>query len=414
MQLPLTFKIARRFIRSKHSNGFLSFISWMSMLGLVLGVATLVIITSVLNGFEHAMTSRVLGMVPQASIYLTDSESEWSSTAQTILASDNNIAGIAPVLQKRGMTSIQGDMHGTIINGIDPKQQNNVSILNHILVAGSLHSLRDNGNIILGKSLIEKHGLKVGDPITIMLVQPTKSVLGMTPSFHTFKIGGVFSASEKIDNWLSYVSLPDAKKLAGKDNATVGFRLKLHDVLKADSTVKQVVKHLQLNDDAYHARNWKQTHGGMYGSIEMNKIVISLLLFLVIIVSAFNLVSSLTMMITEKKYHIAILKTHGASPSFVFKVFMYQGLIICLVGTLLGVLFGLVVALNIEDISHWINTTFELNLFDHYIVTALPSQIKVLDVLFIMLASIIICVLAVIFPAKKATKIMPAQVLGGE
>lgn len=412
MQIPLPTKIAFRFIRSKRRSGFLSFISWISMLGLILGVAALIIISSVLNGFETVLASRILGMVPHVSVYTNQSVADWQPLANSLKEQDSNVVATAPFLQSRGMTSINGKVHGTIVNGIDPTYQKAVSILDTSMVAGSLDSLTPNSNnIILGKTLVDKHHLQIGDDVSIMMVKSSNSIIGIEPSFHYFTLSGVFSVSEKVDEWMSYIAMDDAAGLMDLPKGAGGIRLRLANVMASETSAK-LASEVKLGlDNPQTVTHWKETHGNIYSSLRMQKTMISLLLFLIILVAAFNIVSTLIMMLTEKQADIAILKTAGASPKLISHIFFNQGVIIGLIGTGLGTLLGIGVSLVIEDVSYWFDKTFELNLFNQYYVQSLPSDIHATDVMMIVSASLVICILATIYPSRKAAKIAPAQAL---
>ncbi len=414
MQRPFALFIALRLIRSKRSNGFLSFISWASMIGLILGVASLIIVTSVMNGFEQVLTNRILGMVAHASIQSDEPIKDWQHLSQQIIKNNDNVQATAPFVMARGMTSIKGNVHGTILNGIDPNEQKNVSILNDIMVEGNLQNLSTGKNyIILGKTLADKNQLKIGDPVTVFIGKPSDSITGIEPILQTFTLGGVFNATEKVNEWLSYVAMDDLTNLLEVEQGVRGIHLNLKNVMIADKTTEQIdelIKNLDKNND-YRYYHWKQTHGGIYETLRMQKTMVALLLFLIIVVATFNIISTLVMLITEKTTDIAILKTYGATPKMIAHIFMTQGLIIGVVGAVIGASLGIGISLLLEDVSYWLNTTFNLGLFDSYYIDALVTDIYVTDILLIIGSSIAFSVLATIYPAIKAMKIKPAKEL---
>lgn len=402
--------VATRFIQSKNTNGFLSFIAWISMIGLVLGITALIIVTSVLNGFQQALDQKILGMVPHTSIINRKGFDNWEQYAREIINNDSNVIGVAPFITTRGMISIDGEVHGSIINGIDSNLQSQVSILPKVMVDGTLSSLQPKRyNIILGKSLVEERGLSLGDKVSVMLTKPNNSSIGITPIFHTFTLSGVFSVSQEVDSWMSYINIEDAAAIKGISNKPTGLRLKLKDLMAAELSAKKSAMVLAENDADSTTATWQRTHQNLFDSIQRQKRMMALLLFLIIVVAIFNIISALVMMTTEKKSEIAILKTIGASKQTIMKIFLAQGFLIGALGTVVGLVFGVGLTLIIEEVSRWVNTTFNLGLFDSYYVTALPAKINIVEISLIVIVSLIVCALASIYPALKAANSLPVE-----
>lgn len=424
MRRPLPLLIGLRFTRSKSANKFLSFISVVSMAGLILGVAALIIVTSVLNGFEEALAHKILGMVPQASVYISQPVDDWDDFAQQIKARDANVIGAAPFVQTRGMISIKGEVNSTILNGIEPQPQATVSILEESMVAGDLDSLVSGaGNIVLGQYVVDKYDLQLGDEVELIISKPSDSSLGMTPIFQTYTLTGVFRVSQDTEKWMSYIAMDDASDVLDLARGAVGIRLSLRDVFDSQTSAEKALASMSSalavlpNMPAtltFAQGDWTQTHGSLYSAIRVQKTVMSLLLSFIILVAAFNVISTLVMSVTDKRADVAILKTFGASSQLISRIFMIQGAIIGVTGIFIGLVLGLGVTLSIESVSGWVNTTFNLGLFDNYFVEALPATIKILDIVFIVLSALIIVLLSTIYPAYSATKIEPARVLGGE
>ena len=394
------------------------------MAGLILGVAALIVVTSVLNGFEEALSKKILGMVPQASVYLSSPLEDWESFAKIIEKNDSNVIGAAPFVQTRGMLSLNGEVNSTIINGIEPQSHAKVSILKESMVAGDFDSLdAGSNNIILGKYVVDKYGLKLGDEIGIIISKPSNSTVGMTPVFHTYTLTGTFHVSQEIDKWMSYISMDDASDVIGLEHGATGIRLNLKDVFTSQDSAQKALA--SVSDPAFLLRNsqenfafsngdWTQTHGSLYTSIRMQKTMMSLLLFLIILVAAFNVISTLVMSVTEKRSEVAILKTFGASSSLISRIFIVQGAIIGIFGVVIGLVLGIVISLSIPSISAWINITFSLGLFDNYFVESLPSKIKLIDIVLILIAAFIVVLLSTIYPAYSAARIEPVKILKGE
>ena len=424
MRRSLPIFIGLRFTRSENANKFLSFISSVSMAGLILGVAALIVVTSVLNGFEEALSKRILGMVPQAAVYSSFPLDDWKSFAQAIEKNDSNVIATAPFVQARGMLSLEGEVNSTIINGIEPKSHANVSILEQSMVAGDFDSL-DAGanNIILGKYIVDKYALKLGDEVGIIISKPSNSTVGITPTFHIYTLTGVFHVSQEIDKWMSYISMDDASNVVGLNHGATGIRLNLKDVFTSQNSAKQALASVSNKVSTlegvektlrFSSGDWTQTHGSLYTSIRMQKTMMSLLLSLIILVAAFNVISTLVMSVTEKRSDVAILKTFGASPSLISRIFVVQGTIIGVFGILIGLALGIVLSLSIPSVSAWINITFNLGLFDNYFVESLPSKIRLTDILLILISALIVVLLSTIYPAYSAARTQPVKILKGE
>lgn len=424
MHRPLPLFIGLRFTRSKNANKFLSFISLVSMAGLILGVAALIVVTSVLNGFEEALSKKILGMVPQAAVYSSFPLDDWKPFAQVIENNDSNVIATAPFVQARGMLSLNGEVNSTIINGIEPTSHAKVSILKQSMVAGDFDSLDSGDNsIVLGKYVVDKYSLKLGDEVGIIISKPSNSTVGMTPSFHTYTLTGVFHVSQEIDKWMSYIAMDDASDAVGLNHGATGIRLNLKDVFTSQKSAQQALVSVSSHastlegvekDVAFSSGDWTQTHGSLYTSIRMQKTMMSLLLFLIILVAAFNVISTLVMSVTEKRSDVAILKTFGASPSLISRIFVVQGTIIGVFGILIGLALGIVLSLSIPSVSAWINVTFNLGLFDNYFVESLPSKIRLTDILLILISALIVVLLSTIYPAYSAARTQPVKILKGE
>ena len=424
MRRSLPIFIGLRFTRSENANKFLSFISSVSMAGLILGVAALIVVTSVLNGFEEALSKRILGMVPQAAVYSSFPLDDWKSFAHAIEKNDSNVIATAPFVQARGMLSLEGEVNSTIINGIEPKSHANVSILEQSMIAGDFDSLNAGANnIILGKYIVDKYALKLGDEVGIIISKPSNSTVGITPTFHTYTLTGVFHVSQEIDKWMSYIAIDDASDAVGLNHGATGIRLNLKDVFTSQNSAKQALASVSNKVSTlegvekslrFSSGDWTQTHGSLYTSIRMQKTMMSLLLSLIILVAAFNVISTLVMSVTEKRSDVAILKTFGASPSLISRIFIVQGTIIGVFGILIGLALGIVLSLSIPSVSAWINITFNLGLFDNYFVESLPSKIRLTDILLILISALIIVLLSTIYPAYSAARTQPVKILKGE
>lgn len=405
---PLALFLGLRYTRAERSNRFISFISLISMIGLTLGVAVLITVLSVMNGFDRELKTRILGMVPQATVTATEVIPNWQSLSQEI-QKNPKVEAVAPFIQLQGMLTANGQVAGIMVTGIEPTYEKKVSIIHQHMEQGSIDSLQAGQfNIVLGQQMANSLGVTVGDKVTLVLPEASPSPAGVIPRFKRFTVSGVFDISPEVNNIMAFIPMNDAAKLLRLPDGAVGLRMKLNDLFVAPQVSHQAAS---LAPTMLQPNDWTQTHGNLFGAIKMEKAMIGLLLFFIVIVAAFNIVSSLIMLVTDKKADIAILKTFGASPRLITQVFMVQGMIIGIIGTLAGTFFGVVLALSISRVVDFVNTAFKLHLFDAYFVNYLPSQLEWTDVLIITSASFLISFLMTIYPARRAANIQPAQTL---
>jgi lipoprotein-releasing system permease protein len=407
---PVSLFIGLRYTRAKRRNHFISFISLTSVLGLTLGVAVLITVLSVMNGFDRELRTRILGMVPQATINSYNPIGNWRQLGDTIRQHSAEVEAVAPFSQLQGMLTANGQVSGAMISGIEPEQEKKVSIVQNHMTAGHLESLKPGEfGIVLGAGLAANLGVVPGDKVTLVLPEATLSPAGVIPRFKRFTVVGVFKVGAEIDSLIGYVNIGDAGRLLGiGEDHVQGVRLKLHDLFTAPDVTFALVQSLP---DAYYANNWTQTQGNLFSAIKMEKAMMTLLLLLIVAVAAFNIVSSLVMVVTDKKADIAILRTLGASPNTVMKIFMVQGTIVGLIGTVAGTLLGITLALTIPDIADGIQKLFGVSLFDAYFVNYLPSQLELSDVIMVVCVAFGLSFLATVYPARNAAKVQPAEAL---
>ncbi|AOA57843.1 lipoprotein-releasing ABC transporter permease subunit [Acinetobacter larvae] len=405
---PISLYIGLRYTRARRSNHFISFIALVSMIGLTLGVAVLITVLSVMNGFDRELKNRVLGMVPQATVSSNEILTDWPDLAKQV-DQQPHVVGVAPFTQLQGMLTAQGRVSGLLVNGIEPSYEKKVSIIQNHMVRGSIDSLKAGEfGIVLGQALTDGLGLELNDYVTLVLPEATPSPAGVVPRFKRFKIVGIFSIGADVDSTIGYIALNDAATLLRLPAGAQGLRLKLDDIFAAPQVSRDVARSLP---GAYYPSDWTYTHGNLFSAIQMEKAMVSLLLFLIVLVAAFNIVSSLVMVVTDKKADIAILRTLGASPSTITRIFMVQGTVIGVVGTLAGAVLGVIFASSISNIIDWLNHALGLHLFDAYFINYLPSYLRWQDVLLIVSVSLVLSFVATIYPALRAAKIQPAEAL---
>ncbi len=405
---PISLFVGLRYTRARRSNQFISFIALVSIIGLSLGVAVLITVLSVMNGFDRELKNRILGMIPQATVSSTEILTEWQPLVD-LAKKQNHVQGAAPFTQLQGMLTAQGQVAGIMVSGIDPKLEKDVSIVQNFMKQGSLDNLKSGEfGIVIGQGMADGLGLSLNDKVTLVLPEASPSPAGIVPRFKRFTVVGIFSIGADVDSLVGYIALNDAARLLRLPDGAQGVRMKVDDIFAAPDVVSKLLNQLPPN---YYATNWTQTHGNLFSAIQMEKTLVSLLLFFIVLVAAFNIVSSLVMVVTDKQADIAILRTLGASPATITRIFMVQGVIIGAFGTIAGAILGIVLALSIGDVMSWVNSALGLHLFDAYFVNYLPSQLRWQDVCLVVGVSLVLSFLATIYPAYRASKVQPAEAL---
>ncbi|WP_296058290.1 lipoprotein-releasing ABC transporter permease subunit [uncultured Amphritea sp.] len=408
---PFSLYVGLRYTSAKRNNNFISFISLVSMLGLMLGVAALIVVLSVMNGFDRELKERILGMVPHGTIsdYGTPLEN-WQAVAEKV-NQQPGVIGTAPYIQAQGMLTNRGVVRGVLINGIEPELEQKISILDNHIKAGSLDALQPKSyGIVLGSLLARSMGVALGDKVTLVLPEASISVAGIIPRLKRFTVVGVFEVGAELDANLAYIHIDDAARIKRMASGVDGIRLEFDNLFQAPARIRQIIADL---GEFYRASDWTRTHGNLFQAIQLEKKMIGLLLFLIVFVAAFNIVSTLVMVVTDKKGDIAILRTLGATPGRIMRIFMVQGAVIGVMGTLLGSVLGVVLALTITDLIAWVEHTFGVQFLsaDVYFISYLPSQLQTGDVMVIISVALGISFLATIYPAWRASRTQPAEAL---
>ena len=409
---PFSCFVGLRYTAAKRGNHFISFISMVSMLGLTLGVAALIVVLSVMNGFDRELRQRILGMVPHAT--LSDYQqpmSDWQ-TVRTRLSGNSQVVASAPFVQAQGMLTHAGQVQGVLVNGIDPVLEPSVSIIEDHFVSGSLDTLESGEyNIILGELLARHLGARPGDRVTLVLPEASVSIAGIVPQMKRFTVTGIFSVGAELDANLAYIHLADAARIKRMPAGSVdGLRLSFEDLFQAPMQVRQLATQLAR---PMQVSDWTRTHGNLFQAIQMEKRMIGLLLFLIVFVAAFNIVSTLVMVVTDKRADIAILRTMGATPAMIMRIFMVQGAVIGMIGTTLGLILGVVLALTVSDLVAGFERLMGIEFLsaDVYFINYLPSQIEVSDLVTIVTTALLISFFATLYPAWKASRTQPAEAL---
>lgn len=410
---PLFVFIGARYTRAKRRNHFVSFISLTSMIGLALGVVVMIVVLSVMNGFDHEMRTRVLGMVPHATIESPRPIDDWQALAAKV-KQHPEVEAIAPFTQMQGLLTNNGKVQKMLLNGIEPSEERKVSIIDAFIQQGSLDALKAGDfGILLGDKAATKLGVGVGDKVTFVAPEVSVTPAGMFPRMKRFTVVGIFHVGAgELDGYVGLTNLHDLSLLhRWKADQVQGLRLKFTDLFKAPRISYEIAQ--QLGGGDYYSRDWTRTHGNLYQAIGMEKSMIGLLLLLIVAVAAFNIISTLVMVVNDKRGDIAILRTLGSTPGQIMAIFMVQGTVIGVVGTLVGAVLGILAALNVSAgvalLERLIGHKF-LNA-DVYFIDYLPSQLQSNDVLMVCGAALVLSFLATLYPAWRAARTQPAEAL---
>ncbi len=406
----LPFYIGLRYLRAKRRNHFISFISGISMVGLTLGVMVLIIVLSVMNGFDHEMRTRILGMIPHATISLPGEMTDADEIIEHALEHPD-VLGASAYIETQGMVIGNDKTRGALLSGIDPDTVSSVSILPDHMVSGSVENLNDMPfGVIIGETLARILGIGVGDKLTVIVPEMSVSIASIQPRFKRFTVVGVFKVGAELDSSLVVTHIDDLGKLMLYGDAVDGVQLKTTDLFKARKIALEVGRKLP---GVYYVSDWTRTQGNLFKAIQLEKRLVGLLLFMIVAVAGFNTVSSLVMLVTDKQGEIAVLRTIGATSRQILGIFMVQGTAIGLIGIGLGVLLGVIGALSIADIIDWVESTFHIQFLnsDVYFISYIPSELQWTDVGIIASATFVISIISTIYPALKASKISPAEAL---
>jgi lipoprotein-releasing system permease protein len=409
---PLTVFIGLRYTRAKRRTRFISFITFTSVLGIALGVTALITVLSVMNGFEAELRERILGMTSHASITGYDHALQDWKALEPSLEKEKRVLGWAPYVEGQAMINSDQRVSGTMIRGIQPDYEPRVSEVASKLVIGSVKELKPGEfGIVLGNELSEYLGVIPGDKVTVITPQITSTPAGILPRLKRFTVVGVFHVGMfEYDRNLALINIDDASRLFSMEGSVTGLRLKLEDIFNARKLVKELGP--KLNGD-YLISDWTQAHSNFFKAIQTEKRVMFIILLLIVAVAAFNIVSTLVMVVTDKKADIAILRTQGMPPLTVMGIFIVLGTIIGLSGTLLGAVGGVLLALNVETVVPAIEKLFGVQFLaaDVYYISELPSKLEWADVARISIVAFLLSIAATIYPAWQASKIKPAEEL---
>jgi lipoprotein-releasing system permease protein len=414
---PLELFVGLRYARSREAGFFVSFITWVSLAGVALGVAALITILSVMNGFEGELRGRLLSLASHATIVpdaaaggASAAARDWAALADRA-GRTPGVAGVAPYVEQQALITHGVEMSGAVLRGIDPAREPRVSTIDRAIVDGRFDALQPGSDrIVLGRILAFQLGAGVGDQVTVMIPQGGSADGEIVPRIRTFTVAGIFEVGlQDHDSVLAVVHIDDAAALKGVPGPT-GLRLKFDDVFAAPRLAPQVARALGAD---LRATDWTEENATYFRAIRIEKTMMTLILLLVVAVAAFNIVATLVMVVRAKRNDIAILRTLGLPPRGVVGIFLSQGVLIGWAGTAFGVALGLLVASNVESIVPFLERTFRFQILDAdvYYVTRIPSTIEPSDVVTVAIVAFVLTWLSTLYPALRAAKTEPAEAL---
>ena len=404
--------IALRYFKSK-GQGFISFQSGMALSGIAIGVAILILVTSVMNGFERELKNRILQAIPHASIQGNILKTDTDSISKSLMH-NSNVLGVAPYIETQGLLSSGTYLKGVYIFGIDPQQEKNVSTIDNHFIEGSMDSLQENSyNLVIGDILAIQLGLRVGDAVNILVPETALGLAGILPRTKKFRITGIFSlGAPEIDQSYVYLNMENASKLLRTGEYLHGIRIRYSNLFNSRDFIKsdllRINKEFQTN---YKASTWETSYGTLFEAIQMERFLVAFMLMTLVLISSYNLMSMLIMTIKEKESQIAILVSLGATNRLIKNIFLFFGFLIGLVGILIGLLIGLLITIYFGEIVGFIESLFGIQFMTVYFIDYFPIDIRGNWIFSICVISFFLASIASVYPAKIASKVEPAEAL---
>ena len=415
MFTPYELCVGLRYTRAKRRNHFISFISLTSMIGIALGATALITVISVMNGFERELRERILGVASHATISGFDRALEdWESLAAEA-EGHSEVVGVAPFVESQGMLTHAGQVRGVLIRGVSPLREPRVSEVGRFVIEGTLESLVPGEfNVLIGRGLALRLGATVGTRVMLVAPQMRITPAGVLPRMRRFVVSGIFEAGHaQYDTSLAVIHIEDAQRVFRLGEGISGLRVKLADMFDAPRVSRELAREF---GGRYWLRDWTQHHANFFRALKIEKTVMFVILTLIVAVAAFNLVSTLVMVVTDKESDIAILRTLGASQSSILSIFVVQGTAIGIAGTIAGVAGGVALATHVETLVPAIESLFDTKFLspDVYYISAVPSDMRWRDVAAVGSVAFVMSVLATLYPAWRASRIQPVEALRHE
>ncbi|MFL2709826.1 MAG: FtsX-like permease family protein [Gammaproteobacteria bacterium] len=404
-------KLGYKYLRSSKGGAF-SFTTFLAIIGLIIGISSLIVVTSVMNGFEKELENRILGVIPHAVITSDIPIQDYEKTINQIKENDNIIFA-TPYISIQGLITTSNESQGISIIGVDPGVEGKMSIIPEYTVLGSISDLEEDNTIIIGSSLAANIGVYIGDEVNITTSDIKTSIIGSYPTSVNLKIVGIYELKTEIDQFLTLISHKTAQKLKNiKDNETTSIRLKTNDLFNADLISRDILK--QLNNASYSSTSWKSSHGTLFEAIKFEKLLISMMLFLIVFVASILVLSTVVMTVKSKEREIGILMTLGASSKHIILIFLTQGMLVSIIGIIGGILIGLIFTINLNYLIDLLENLLNRNLLDAYFINYFPYYIDYSQVATISVISFLISAFSSLVPSMYAIRLNPVEILRHE
>ena len=407
----ISLKLGYKYLRS-NKGGVFSFTTLLAIIGLSIGISSLIVVTSVMNGFEKELEDRILGVIPHSVISSDEPIDDYENLINQV-KKDANILEASTYINTQGIISSSYDTRGISLIGIDPLKEKNMSIIPDYMLVGDLNDLNEDNTIIIGSLLAAQIGAYIGDEVNITTSDIRTSLIGSYPRSVNLEVVGIFELKTEIDQYLTLISHSTSQKLKNlKANQTTGIRLKTNNLFNADIITENIINNLDSNNLSYSS--WKNTHGTLFEAIKFEKLLISLMLFLIIAVASILVLSTVVMTVKSKEREIGILLTLGASNKQIVLIFFTQGLIVTIIGIFVGILLGFLLIYNLNNLISVIESMLDRNLLEAYFINYFPYYINFGQIFLICFFSFLISLISSLIPSLRAVRLNPVEILRHE
>ena len=407
---PVPLYIGLRYVAARRRQQFISFINGFSLLGMALGVLALIVVTSVMNGFDRELKTRILSVVPHGFVQKEGGLKDWHSAAAQ-LEQQPHLVAASPFVRDFALLGANGSNHGVEFQGVDPEALKNVSAVGEHILMGSLDALKPRSyNIVLGRILARQLNVIPGDSVILTLPEVVVTPAGIFPRTKRFTVAGIFSVGAQVDQSLALMNIEDAARLLRMPGKVQGLQLRFDDM---DNALGRVSGYATALGEGFTGEDWSHSQGSLFQAVKMEKTVVTLMLMIIVAVAAFNIVSALVLMVADKRSDIAVLRTLGLTSRQIMAVFVVQGSAIGIIGAVIGAVLGTLIAFNLTEMVSWMENLLGMKIFDPrvFFVSFLPSEFRTSDAVIVLTAAVLMSLLATLFPAWRAAQIAPAEAL---
>ena len=407
----ISLKLGYKYLKS-NKGGIFSFTTLLAIVGLSIGISSLIVVTSVMNGFEKELENRILGVIPHSVLVSNDPINDYELLIKKV-KNNKEIIDAAPYISIQGLISSSYDSKGVSVIGIDSDYENNMSIIPDYMILGSLENLNEKNSIVIGSLLAANLGVYTGDEVNITTSDIKTSIIGSYPISVNLKIVGIYELKTEIDQYMTFISHETAQKLKNlKRNQTISIRLKTNNLFEADRISANIITSIDQENLSYIS--WKSTHGTLFEAIKFEKLLISLMLFLIVAVASILVLSTVVMTVKSKEREIGILQTIGATKRQIILIFFTQGIFVSFIGILIGLILGFICTLNLNNLISLIETLLGRNLLEAYFINYFPYYIDYFQIFIICFTSLIISLCASLIPSFRAVRLNPVEILRHE